>query len=124
MGNILHNRKYLKTKRQNLRNNLEYSEMRLWTALNGKQVYGRKFRRQHSIGNFIVDFYCPAERLVIEVDGFSYSDIGTILADEMRDKKLAELEIRVLRFNSEEIKNIDFVLAEIAANFKSPIQPI
>jgi very-short-patch-repair endonuclease len=87
--------------------------------LNGKQLQGRKFRRQHSIGNYIVDFYCPAERLVIEVDGASHDDVGTTLADEIRDKWISTLGIKVIRFEAKEIKNIDFVLTEIASHFKN-----
>jgi len=58
MSKRLHNRKYLKQFRQDLRNEMTFSEARLWSCLKGKQLEGRKFRRQHSIGNYIVDFFC------------------------------------------------------------------
>lgn len=65
----INNLPYLKTFRCKLRNNLKPAEAKLWTYLQRKQLDGRKFRRQHSIGNYIVDFYCPSERLAIELDG-------------------------------------------------------
>lgn len=55
--------------RKALRHNLTPAEAKLWTLLKGSQLAGRKFRRQHSVGNFILDFYCPSERLAIELDG-------------------------------------------------------
>ncbi len=66
---MLHNRKYLKENRKMLRSNLTPAEAELWKHLKSSQLYGRKFRRQHSIGNFILDFYCPSEKLAIELDG-------------------------------------------------------
>ncbi|MEL6536768.1 MAG: DUF559 domain-containing protein, partial [Bacteroidota bacterium] len=69
MPSYLHNRKYLKERRQALRNNLTSAEATLWIFLKGRQLEGKKFRRQPSIGNYIVDFYCPEEQLVIELDG-------------------------------------------------------
>jgi len=56
MNNEIHNRKYLKEFRRDLRNNATISENYLWKALKRSQLKGRKFRRQHSIENFIVDF--------------------------------------------------------------------
>jgi very-short-patch-repair endonuclease len=52
-----------------LRKSLTPSEKQLWQALRGGKLAGLKFRRQHPVGNFILDFYCPAYKLVIEVDG-------------------------------------------------------
>lgn len=65
----LHNRKHLKDFRKELRNNSTKAESRLWKVLRKRQLEGRKFRRQHSIGNYIVDFYCPEEKLIVELDG-------------------------------------------------------
>jgi very-short-patch-repair endonuclease len=69
MPNKLYNLKYLKSTRIYLRENLTEVELVLWEILKNKKLYGRKFRRQHSIGHYIVDFYCPSERLIIELDG-------------------------------------------------------
>ena len=68
----LHNRKALEARRKALRNNPTPAEEVLWNCLKGSKLEGRKFRGQHGIGPYIVDFYCPAERLVIEVDGSSH----------------------------------------------------
>jgi very-short-patch-repair endonuclease len=56
-------------KRRKLRNNPTYAEKYLWYELRNSQLGGRKFRRQVSFGNYIVDFYCPAEKLAIELEG-------------------------------------------------------
>jgi len=65
----IHNRKVLKQKRKILRNNLTPGEASLWKFLQKSQLEGRKFRRQHSVGNYILDFYCPGEKINIELDG-------------------------------------------------------
>jgi very-short-patch-repair endonuclease len=63
------NRKYLETNRKWLRNNSTSAEAALWKLLKNKQLEGRKFRRQQSIGKYIVDFYCSQEKLIVELDG-------------------------------------------------------
>ena len=68
-----------------------------------KQLNGRKFRRQHSIGNYIVDFYCPEERLVVELDGEPHFDKETKKYDIARILYLNELNIKVIRFENVEI---------------------
>ena len=65
----LNNVKVLKPIRQALRNDATAAEKQLWQFLKGSQLSGRKFRRQHSVGYFILDFYCPSEQLAIELDG-------------------------------------------------------
>ena len=94
------NSKYLKKYRKVLRNNLTPAEARLWTLLKGKQLLGRKFRRQHSIDHMIVDFYCPKEKLVIELDGEVHNNPITERKDELRDHKLNKYGIKVLRFEN------------------------
>lgn len=69
MSQQIHNRKVLKQKRKKLRNNLTPGEASLWKFLQKSQLEGRKFRRQHSVGNYILDFYCPGEKINIELDG-------------------------------------------------------
>jgi very-short-patch-repair endonuclease len=69
MPQKMNNKKYLKKYRKELRNNPTKAESMLWKALQKKQLEGRKFRRQHSLGNYIVDFYCPTEKLIVELDG-------------------------------------------------------
>lgn len=65
----LHNKPSLKEERKALRNNLTEAEYLLWQYLKGKKLSGRKFRRQHSFENYIMDFYCPAEKPEIELNG-------------------------------------------------------
>ena len=65
----IHNRERLRVLRRALRNNATNAEAILWRYLKRRQLKGRKFRRQHSIGPYIVDFYCPAEKLAVELDG-------------------------------------------------------
>lgn len=69
MNNIIHNRKYLKEFRRELRNNPTKAKTKLWQGLRKSQIEGRRFRRQQSIENFIVDFCCPSEKLIVVVDG-------------------------------------------------------
>ncbi len=65
----IYNRQEVKEKRQSLRRGRPPAEVILWQRLRGEQIAGYKFRRQFSIGAYIVDFYCPRARLVIEIDG-------------------------------------------------------
>ena len=92
------------TRRQDLRNNLTQPEQKLWATLRGKQL-GVKFRRQHGIGHYIVDFYSPECKLVIEVDGDSHYTDAAQQKDAQRDAYLQQLGLRVLRFTNEEINH-------------------
>ncbi|MGI9544720.1 MAG: endonuclease domain-containing protein [Cyclobacteriaceae bacterium] len=117
----IHNRKYLKKARKELRNNLTSAEATLWISLQGRKLKGRKFRRQHSIANYIVDFYCPAEKLVVELDGEDHFHSPVLERDRVRDKYLASLNIKVLRFENEEVfDNPEHVLECIALEFTTP----
>ncbi|BAZ43899.1 hypothetical protein NIES4102_09020 [Chondrocystis sp. NIES-4102] len=71
-----------------LRENLTLAEARLWEALSNKQLDGLRFCRQHPVGNFILDFYCPAYKLVVEIDG-KIDDRQTEY-DNARTNRLAE----------------------------------
>lgn len=116
----LHNKKYLKEKRKKLRNNSTEAEILLWLELKQSKLSGRKFRRQHSIGDYIVDFYCPNENLAIELDGEVHFEEDQIEYDRIRDKYLNSLGIEVLRFENQEVLlNIDKVLKEISNHFKT-----
>ncbi len=114
-----HNNKFLKEYRKELRNNLTSAEARLWMILKNKQLEGRKFRRQHSIDNFIVDFYCPSEKLVIELDGQVHYNPVSENKDFERDFVLKKYEISVLRFENKMIfKEPEIVINTIKAEFK------
>ncbi|KAA9345693.1 endonuclease domain-containing protein [Adhaeribacter soli] len=114
----LHNQAHLKVFRKELRSNLTPAEAVLWKALQGSQLEGRKFRRQHSFGKYILDFYCPAERLAVELDGrHHFSDAG-FEADSERSAFLESHGIKVLRFENKEVfEQLDGVLEEIRLAF-------
>ena len=97
----LHNRKYLKPKRKKLRNNSTSAEAFLWKYLKHSQFECRKFRRQHSIENYIVDFYCPFEELIIELDGDGHFEPNQNAKDLVRDTRLIELGFKVIRFENQ-----------------------
>lgn len=81
-------------------------------------VDGRKFRRQHSVKQYVLDFYCPSERLAIELDGEHHFTASGLLYDEERTAHLNALKINVLRFENEEIfQSPEAVLAEIKKHF-------
>ena len=96
----LHNQKPLKEIRKNLRNNATSAEASLWKMLKQKQVEGFKFRRQHSVGKYILDFYCPTLQLAIELDGEPHADPGNIQRDLKRDEFLEQNGITVLRYEN------------------------
>jgi len=114
----IHNRTYLKDQRKELRNNLTPAEATLWKILKSSGLNNRKFRRQHSIENFIVDFYCPSEKLIIELDGQVHNDPVQSLYDAERDKRLCELGYKVLRFENRLVfVNPVAVMDEIVRHF-------
>jgi len=116
----IHNLKRLEKFRKKLRKSLTPAEAVLWNAIKNKQLEGRKFRRQHSIGNYIVDFYCPQEKLVIELDGAGHFTHEGNEKDEVRDNYLNSLGIRVIRFENKELyHNLEAVLKVISDNFKA-----
>lgn len=112
------NKKNLKDKRKSLRNNPTQAEAFLWGYLKNSQLEGRKFRRQSSIKNYIVDFYCAEEKLVIELDGDFHFDEKAMKEDKKRTKKIEEEGIKVIRFENQEVLlNLDKVLIEIKSQF-------
>jgi very-short-patch-repair endonuclease len=99
-NNNLFNRKDLKSLRSSLRKRSTSAEAALWNILKSRNLDERKFRRQCSIGNYIVDFCCPSEKLVIELDGDAHGDYYKIEEDKIRDKYLEDLGFTVLRFEN------------------------
>jgi very-short-patch-repair endonuclease len=96
----LFNRKGLKSYRSSLRNRSTSAEAVLWDILKSKNLDGRKFRRQYSIGSYIIDFCCPSEKLIIELDGDPHGEYHKIQEDENRDKYMESLGFTVLRFEN------------------------
>jgi very-short-patch-repair endonuclease len=99
MGSLF-NRRAQKPRRQELRRQMTESEIILWARLKGSKLLGAKFRRQTGIGPFIVDFYCPAARLVIEIDGDSHAEPGAAEYDARRQAFIEAAGLSVLRFGS------------------------
>lgn len=118
----LNNLNYLKTNRKRLRNNLTPAEASLWKLLQGSKLGGRKFRRQHSVGNYILDFYCPSEKIAVELDGAGHYTEEGIKKDELRTKFLNEVGIKVLRFENKLVfEKTEWVLEEICRGFHHPV---
>jgi very-short-patch-repair endonuclease len=101
--NQLHNRPTLLETRRALRRALTPAEATLWRALKGGQVAGWKFRRQHSVGPFVLDFYCPAARVAVELDGAGHFSAPGIAADVARDGYLRQQHIEVLRVENRDV---------------------
>ncbi|MEL6319257.1 MAG: endonuclease domain-containing protein [Cyanobacteria bacterium J06626_14] len=108
------NRRSDKAKRQRLRNNMPRAEIILWSRLRLRQVAGVKFRRQYGVERFVLDFYCPALKLAIEVDGPTHLSPEAQAYDQRRQQFIEELGIRFLRFTNQEVyQNLDGVLTVI-----------
>jgi very-short-patch-repair endonuclease len=91
----------------------------LWKHLKSNQLEGRKFRRQHSIENFIVDFYCASEKLVIELDGQVHFNEEAQKYDKARQRQIELLGFTVLRFENKMVFDLlASVLLEIKEKFK------
>ncbi|HOY56424.1 MAG TPA: DUF559 domain-containing protein [bacterium] len=97
---ILYNIEIKKYFRKKLRKSMPKGEILLWQKLKNKQI-GYKFRRQYSVGSFIIDFYCPDLRLGVEVDGRTHDRTDDY--DMSRQKYLESKKITIVRFNSAEI---------------------
>jgi very-short-patch-repair endonuclease len=117
--NKMHNHKHLEERRKELRKSLTPAEATLWKSLQRKQLKNRKFRRQHSIKNFIVDFYCASEKLIVELDGAVHLDFAQQNYDYERTLVLEDLGFKIVRFENKLIfENLPEVLEKIASHFK------
>jgi len=97
-----------------LRKELTEAEKLLWAELRNRKLNGLKFRRQHPLDKFIVDFYCNEKKLVVELDGSVHDEKINKEYDEARTAMLAGLNVFVLRFRNEEvINNMQNVLERI-----------
>ncbi len=116
----VHTSKILQPIRKELRKNLTPAEAFLWNHLKSRKLEGRRFTKQHSIGNYIVDFYCASEKLIIELDGEVHNNETAAEYDLKRTQYLNALGYNVLRFENKMV--FDFlpsVLQEIIANFST-----
>jgi very-short-patch-repair endonuclease len=100
---MLHYSKDLKSVSQSLRRSATDAEKHLWARLRGKQIKGLLFYRQKVIERYIVDFYCPKARLVIELDGGQHYEDAGREKDSTRDDVLKGLGLTVLRFSDREV---------------------
>ncbi|HTB07547.1 MAG TPA: DUF559 domain-containing protein [Bacteroidia bacterium] len=110
-----------------LRNNMTEAEKALWNVLNYKQVGGFKFRRQHPINRFIVDFYCHKAKLVIELDGEIHKKIDVAEKDFGREQILKNYGIEIVRFKNEEVlTNVNDVALVIKRKLEElcPLKPL
>ena len=104
---------------RNLRKKSTDAERILWSRLKAKQLNGYKFRRQHPIGNYIVDFVCLSEKLIVELDGGQHAIQKE--KDAKRDSWLRNEGYKILRFwNNDVFENINGVLAVISRYLDSP----
>jgi len=95
------NKKDLQSKAKKLRHNLTRAELKLWQRIRNKQLSGFKFRCQHIIAPYIVDFYSHRAKLVIEVDGNSHL---TKKEDDLkRDNWLKKQNLKIMRFSNNEV---------------------
>ena len=109
---------HLKTFRKELRKNPTPAEAKLWTLLKGKQLEGKKFRRQFSVANYILDFYCPSEYLAIELDGQGHFEARQAEYDLERDLFLKHVGIKVLRFENKWVwDDPDGLIDEVRESF-------
>ncbi len=107
----VHNSKKLLERRKSLREFSTAEEEILWNELRNNKL-GARFRRQHSIGGYILDFYCFRARLIIEIDGKSHDFQKEY--DANRDKLFKELKYETLRIKNDEIReNLEKVIVEI-----------
>lgn len=112
----LHDRPELRERRRDLRRNATRVERLLWSALRGRRADGARFRRQHSVGPYVLDFYCPRVRLAIELDGSSHDNDALQRRDAARDRYLEACGIRVIRILNNEVEHdLDGVVAVLLA---------
>jgi len=108
-------------RRRELRHNLTSAEAVLWLNLKGSKLDGKKFRRQHSIGPYIADFYCPECRVIVELDGAGHKTELGVERDSKRTEFLKRFGARVIRFENRVVfENMEGVLETIRAFLKEP----
>ncbi len=111
--------------KRRLRTALTPAETLLWNKLRSKQCHSFKFRRQHAIGPFIVDFFCPEQGLVVEIDGDVHAEQTKIAQDRQRERYLRSLGLQVIRYTNHEVLNnlngvLEHLLAVLSEDSTSP----
>jgi very-short-patch-repair endonuclease len=119
MKTKLYNITLTKETRKYLRRNLTPAEAVLWRSIKNKQLDGKRFRRQYGVGKYVLDFYCPSEKLCVELDGAHHFTPSGILRDEKRDGYLHENDIKVIRIENQHVfDRHEHVLEYIKSYFK------
>jgi very-short-patch-repair endonuclease len=104
---------------RNLRKSQTEAEHIFWSKLRSRGLSGFKFRRQHPIDNYILDFYCNEAQLAIEIDGGQHAEKENIKRDDRRTALLNQKGIRVIRYwNNDVLENTDEVIEDIYTNLK------
>ena len=104
-----------------MRSNMTKEEVKLWNILRSKKFHNFKFRRQHLIGNYIVDFVCLKQKLIIELDGGQHNQSADISYDANRTSYLKSKGFRVIRFWNNEVWNdIEGVCVVIEKELQNP----
>jgi len=112
----LNNLKHLKKIRKKLRNHSTPAERELWKYLKSRQLKETQFRRRHSMGNFVLNFYCREKKLGIELDGNYHYNKAQMKKDRKRTALLNAYGIRILKFSNQLVlENIEGVLNKIEA---------
>jgi very-short-patch-repair endonuclease len=93
----------LKLKARTLRTNMTDAEQKLWYYLRRKQISNIQFYRQRPIGNYVVDFYAPTIKLVIEIDGSQHAEVNNVIYDDRRTQHLNGPGFNVIRFDNRQI---------------------
>ena len=123
LGNILHTRGWMVQTAKRLRQRETTAEKLLWDRLRRKKLHGLKFYRQVPIDRFVVDFYCPRQKLVVELDGKIHDQEDQRKHDEWREHLICEREITVLRFRNEKVlQDLDGVCARILQECPIPMR--
>ena len=121
---FLRNDPTLKRRRRELRRNQTDAERALWGKVRNKQFFGMKFFRQYSIGPYILDFYCPTMKLVVELDGGQHNQGDKRGHDAARSEYLKSQGIDVMRFwNNEVLLDIEDVLSKMALKVMPLVPP-
>ena len=122
---FIRNDPVLKQRRRELRHNQTEAEKTFWMLVRNRQFYGMRFFRQYSAGPYILDFYCPALKLAIELDGGQHTEDENEEYDAARSEYLKTQGIEVVRFwNHEVLYDIDSVLSRLAERVTPPTLPL
>ena len=110
-----------------MRNNVPVVEAMLWARLRREQIAGLRFRRQYSVGAFVIDFFCAELKLAIEIDGSSHDCNDAQEYDANRQAWIEQYGVHFLRFTNEQVQHdIEYVvktIEELAAGIRTPTQP-